>query len=248
METTSDKAGFLDGARAVLGGARFIVTKPANWPLAAVPVGVLFALGSALGGLGLWLVAHEAQQLFQGGSAWMAVGRWVFRVLASLVALLVAFLVGVSLAQPLSGVALETLARRQEAALGGRAWPEAPFLPSFWRGLRVNLTGLALGTPLLAALLVVGLLVPVAAVVTVPLKFLVSSVLVGWDLIDYPLSVRGWRVRDRWRWIRAHRWPFLGFGMACAALLLIPGLGLLLLPVGAAGATRLVHRTDPAPG
>jgi uncharacterized protein involved in cysteine biosynthesis len=169
----------------------------------------------------------------------------VFLVAADVAVVLLAILAAVSLAQPLSGPALETLARRQEGALGARAWPEEPYLRGLWRGLRVNLTGLAVSGPLLGLLLLVDLLFPPAAVVTAPLKFLVSSALVGWDLLDYPLSVRGWRVRDRWRWIRAHHRPFLGFGMACAALLLIPGLGLLLLPVGAAGAARLVHRTDP---
>jgi uncharacterized protein involved in cysteine biosynthesis len=36
----------------------------------------------------------------------------------------------------------------------------------------------------------------------------------------------------------------LGFGVAVALLLLIPGFGLFLLPFGVAGATRLVVQAD----
>jgi uncharacterized protein involved in cysteine biosynthesis len=36
----------------------------------------------------------------------------------------------------------------------------------------------------------------------------------------------------------------LGFGVATAALLLVPGIGLFLLPFGVAGATRMVLEAE----
>jgi uncharacterized protein involved in cysteine biosynthesis len=47
-------------------------------------------------------------------------------------------------------------------------------------------------------------------------------------------------VSDRLVFIRANFAAVLGFGVATAALLLIPGVGLFLLPFGVAGATRMV--------
>ena len=80
--------------------------------------------------------------------------------------------------------------------------------------------------------------------VTVPLKFVVTGVLAAYDLLDYPLSQRGQSVADRVAFIRANLAAVLGFGVATAALLLIPGVGLFLLPFGVAGATRMVVDAD----
>ena len=40
--------------------------------------------------------------------------------------------------------------------------------------------------------------------------------------------------------MRRNSMSVLGFGVATAALILVPGIGLLLLPFGVAGATRMV--------
>jgi uncharacterized protein involved in cysteine biosynthesis len=45
--------------------------------------------------------------------------------------------------------------------------------------------------------------------------------------------------------IREHFSAVVGFGVAAALLLLVPGLGLLLLPFGVAGATRMVVASQP---
>jgi CysZ protein len=114
------------------------------------------------------------------------------------------------------------------------------------RALKVSLISLAVGLPLVAGLTVVGLLVPAAAVVTLPLKFVVSAILVAWDLLDYPLGRRGLGVGARLRWFGAHMGAVLGFGSFAAVVLFIPCAGLLLLPVGVAGATALVVRAERA--
>jgi CysZ protein len=171
---------------------------------------------------------------------------WALRVVFAIVGFVVAFLVAASLAQPLSGFALEGIARRQELALGGRSWPSEPFVGSALRSLRVTLTALAVTLPILALLAIVTLVFPPASVVTIPLKFLVTGLAVAYDLLDYPLGLRGVGVRSRLAFIRAHLSAVVGFGAAAAALLLVPGLGLVLLPFGVAGAARLVVATDRA--
>ncbi len=63
----------------------------------------------------------------------------------------------------------------------------------------------------------------------------------AWDLLDYPFGLRGMRVRERLRFIRANFRAVLGFGACASLVLVIPGVGLLvLLPLGVAGATHLV--------
>jgi CysZ protein len=223
--------GFFAGVRALFGGVAFIVTTPSAWGWAMIPVlvaGFLFGGGAALA---IWGANMLSEHL-------------LLRIVFWAIGLVVAFFLAISLAQPLSGFALDAIARKQEVALGGRTWPSQPALTGALRSLRVTLTALAIGLPILAALAVVTFLFPPAAVVTVPLKFVVTGVLAAYDLLDYPLSQRGQSVADRVAFIRANFAAVLGFGVATAALLLIPGVGLFLLPFGVAGATRMVVDAD----
>lgn len=240
--------GFLSGVRAVLGGVGFVVTTPSAWPWAAVPVLVATLLLGGLGYGAIWAGTELAHRIGPdaAGATTSAIGHWALRVLFWVIGVVLAFVVSISLAQPLSGFALEALAREQEVALGGRTWPDLPFLPGVLRSLKVSLTALALGLPLLALLALVTLLVPPLAVLTVPLHFIVTGLLAAYDLLDYPFSVRGQGVRARLAFMRQELWAVLGFGCTVALLLLIPLVGLLLLPYGVAGATRLVVAGDNA--
>lgn len=224
--------GFFAGVRALFGGVAFIVTTPSAWGWAMIPVLVAGLLFGGGGALAIWSGTKLSEYL-------------LLRIVFWAIGLVVAFFLAISLAQPLSGFALDAIARKQELALGGRTWPSQPALTGALRSLRVTLTALAIGLPILAALALVTFLFPPAAVVTVPLKFIVTGVLAAYDLLDYPLSLRGRTVSDRLVFIRANFAAVLGFGVATAALLLIPGVGLFLLPFGVAGATRMVVEGEP---
>lgn len=242
------------GARSFVRGARWLVTHPPQWPYALVPALFAMVMVVSFGGAGVWAALH----LSAGHRAADSLGWQVVGVLESLavgvVAVGVGVLLGLSLAQPASGFALDHLSRRLERTLGGPDRPDGAWLETAWRGLRVTLAGLAVSLPIFAVLLVVGMAVPFAVFVTVPLKFAVGSLLVAWDLLDYPFGLRGMRVRERVRWIRANFRAVLAFGASAALLLLIPGVGLLVLPLGVAGATQLVvalegaGAPDPAAG
>ena len=73
---------------------------------------------------------------------------------------------------------------------------------------------------------------------------IVSAVL-AWDFLDYPLGLRGLGVRARLRWVRRHFGAFTLFGVLWAGLCVVPGVVLVLLPMGVAGATRMILRDDP---
>ncbi len=233
--------GFFSGVRAIFGGLGFIVTTPSTWGWSLIPMTVATVLFGGTSALGIWGGSELALRIVgDPSSTWGAAGIWALKLLFWAVGLVIAFVVAMSLAQPLSGFALDAIARKQELARGGRVWPDQPLVAGALRSLRVTLTALALGLPVLGLLALITFLFPPAGVVTIPLKFVVTGLLVAYDLLDYPLSQRGHSVADRLAFMRRNFMAVLGFGVATGALLLIPGVGLLVLPFGVAGATRLV--------
>jgi len=238
--------GFFSGVRALFGGIGFIVSKPAMWGWSMIPIIAAALLFAVFSGLSIWGSNELSHHLLGGDGATTAstVGMWALRVVLWLVSIVVAFLVAMSLAQPLSGFALEAIARRQEIDLTGRQWPDQPFVASTLRSLRVSLAALFVSLPILAVLAVITLLVPPLSIITIPLKFLVTGLTAAYDFIDYPLSLRGSGVRSRLGFMKEHFWAVTGFGIAAALLLLIPGFGLFLLPFGVAGATRMIIEAD----
>jgi CysZ protein len=232
--------GVLDGAAMIFRALWFIVTTPSVWGLSLVPAFIALVLTVACGSLGIWGAVALADHVARGASGWMIAADWALRILLGAIAILVSVVVAMSLAQPLAGFALDRIAREQEKKMGLPAWPEQGVGISMWRSLQVTFTALLIGLPILAALALVTFLAPPAAVVTIPLKFIVSALMIAWDFLDYPLSARGTTVSGRLRFVMTHFSAVLGFGAAAAFVLLIPGVGLLLLPIGVAGGTRLV--------
>lgn len=242
---TKARLGIWDGVRAFFGGVGFVITTPRVWGWSLVPVAVALVLGGGLGAIGVWGASRAADAMFSGDSGWAEAARWTLGVLLALVALLVAFVIAVSLAQPISGFALDRVVRAQAKALGSMTdAPEVPLAAQLKRSLGVTLTALVIGLPVLALLTVIELFAPPAAVVTIPLKFVVSGLMLAWDFLDYPLGARAATVGDRVHFVRDHLGAVTAFGVLGAFTLLVPGLGLLLLPMGAAGATRMVLESE----
>jgi CysZ protein len=228
--------GFFRGVAAFFQGMAFVVGTRRIWPRAAVPVLVALVLMAGLGVLGLWGAQRLAHRFVEG-----ALGASALTVLFALPALLVALVLALALAQPLSGWALDGIVRAQRNALGMPALAETSARTAIVSSLGAGLGAFVFGAPLVAALTIVGWAAPPALVVTVPLKFVVAALLVAWDLLDYPLAMHGLRVRERLQWSGRHFGAVLGFGLAATLFFGVPGLGLLVLPGGVAGAARLVR-------
>lgn len=237
----------LRGMRAFFSGFRFILTTPKIWGFAAIPVLVAMLLIGVFMAVGAWGAGAAASAIFGEPSGDLGeAGLFATKIFFYLLAGLVAILAGMALAQPISGPALDRIVRAQEQALGGGTAAEASFGESLGRSLRVTLTTLAIGVPILVLLTAIELVFPPAAIVTMPLKFCVSAVLATWDLIDYPFSLRGGDVQARYTWLKKNFGAAFGFGAMIALVALVPFLGLLMLPVGVAGATKLVFvGTEP---
>lgn len=225
-------AGFmlpLKGGLLLLGHRRLLA-------LAAVPLVLNLLLYLAA----LALVVHYYEEWFglliaQPQTWYWLVGYVVLR-LAAFVLLLAALVfsfvfVGTALAAPF----LEVLSVHVERLLRG---PEAltPVRPLPW--LRALLR--ALGHAVLLLLLWLGLFPLSFLPVLGHMLWLVGS----WLLLAYNFAAfaaeRRWSFREQWRRLLREWAATLGFGAAVFVVLLLPLLGLVLLPTAAVGGTLLV--------
>jgi CysZ protein len=239
----------IEGFRAAVGGMLFVVTTPRVWPYAAVPalLLVLLACGFAL------LFVHGADWLTAAmvgapESVWGRLGGWLLEALLVLVAIVTALLLALALAQPLSGFALEAVALAQERAMLGANLPHSSFFAALWTSTRATTVMLVVGGIVYSVLFAIDFAFPPALAVTAIIRFIAAAWLLAWNFLDYPLSLRGLGVMARLRWAARHFDEFTVFGMVWAALLIVPGLFIVVLPMGVAGATRLVVEGEMTDG
>jgi CysZ protein len=231
----------LSGLEAFGSGIGFVLITPRVWGYALVPVAMLLLLSCGLTGLAIWGSHRFGNWLIRPDvGTWGEIGRWSLKIALDLVGFVAAVLVALSLAQPLSGFALESVSHAQEIALMGTAAPKTSFFAALVSTAKAVAVALMIGGTLLAILFLISFLFPPAAVVTVPLKVLVCGWMLAWDFIDYPLAMRGVGLEGRFAWVGRNFAAFTLFGVLWALLLVVPGMQLVILPMGVAGATRLV--------
>ncbi len=161
---------------------------------------------------------------------------WLSGVLAAVLGGIVALLV----TPPLSAPALEALVAQREGDLEIRPRAADGFWFELRCGLRAQAMGLLVFGPTALACWLVALLVPPASVITTPLSLLCTTLSVAWNLLDYPLTLRGVGARERFRFLARHAGTCVGFGAGFALLFWVPCLGILLLPVGVVASTEIV--------
>jgi CysZ protein len=241
----TEAPGFGAGVGSLFSGLKFVTSTPSVWPLAMVPVFFFVVLTAAIGVAGAellsgWITPMLGPWAAKGGGA---VGVAV-KVVVTVLSVVLGAVFGFLLAQPLSGPALEKIVRKVEGSLGAPSWPETGILADVWRSLEGLLLTTVLTLPMLAVLFAIELVFPPAAIVTMPLKGVVTALMLAWDLCDYPLSIRGMPIRARFALLSRNAPAVFGFGLGLALLSLIPCALLIALPVGAAGATRLIVRLE----
>jgi CysZ protein len=241
------KLGLFSGLEAFGGGIGFVAGTPRVWGYALVPMTMLLLLSCGLTGLVIWGSHHLSTSLFgEQLGVWGQLGWWSLTISLSLVGFVVALLLALSLAQPLSGFALESIAHAQEIALTGYAAPKTSFFANLFSTAKAVSISLMVGGTLLTILFLISFFFPPASVVTVPLKLLVCGWMLAWDFIDYPLAMRGVGLEARFAWVGRNFAAFTLFGLVWAVILIVPGMVLLILPMGVAGATHLVVADDRA--
>ncbi len=245
MPAPPERPSFATGFRCLFGGIAYVLSTPAVWPLAMVPLAM--AVGVSIGlGIGAYsYVPLFVEQLVGTPSGWLAViGLWLLKLLATLLAFVLAALIASAIAQPLSGPALEKIVRQRENALGLPARPEVGFMVDVYRSLKSTGVGLAVGTPPLVVLFLLSLVLPAGPILLFPFEIMVAAFTIAWDLCDYPLSVKGQGVGKRVATVWAYRSAVFGFAVPLALAALLPCLLFLMLPMGVAGATQLMVEVE----
>ncbi len=91
-------------------------------------------------------------------------------------------------------------------------------------------------------LLVLGHLVPHGPAIAAAGSAWVTARFASYDVYDAIWARRHWRYREKTAALRAERWRTLGLGAVVGAMLIVPGLNVVGLAIGTAGATLRVVR------
>jgi CysZ protein len=245
--TKSFPPGFLNGVMAPFQGFYFVLTHPSTWSRALIPALIFTILLFAFSIPGIWGMYLFTNRLIeQHTSRWIHYGILLLRIVLYIVTIFFSLILAFITAQPLSAPALESLVRAQERQLKYPNRPEEAFCASIWRSIRVAIVSIFISLPIFITLTLTEFFFPPAVIITTPLKFIATGFILAYDIIDYPLSLHLFGVRERTPWFRHYIWSTLGFGLSMEVIFLIPGAFLLLLPAGVCGATILVVAAERA--
>jgi CysZ protein len=239
---TPPAPGFLRGARYVLGGARFVLATRALWGFAVIPSALSAAVLWLMGGAGSdWIVGHAEVIAAEEGRAAYVMGWLRHEASPSWITPMVAVsLVVAAFVQPVCALALDIVTREQGWRAARRSWAaDAPTEVPF-RSFEATICSLAASLPPLALLTLSAFRFPRAAYPLAAVALVISGLSLAWNFVEYPLSRRDLGFAQRARWMRKYLAAVLGFGLTCAVLLVVPVIGLLVVPAGIAGAARLV--------
>jgi len=239
--------GILAGPLAMLRGAKLLFSHPALIPLALVPA-ILTCLVSFFG---VWLAIAYGDNVFaliwpdepEGtflGILW-TIGAWFVRGLATLAVLFITpwlvMLVGLPLCGP--------LAERADELLGGASVSGSlmgDISASIRSTIGMTLVGLVGGI----ALFFLGL-IPGLAVFTAPFTIFVwTPLFLAFDLYDPVLSRRQLRFRRKLGVVAGSPIAAVSLGLTGTALLAIPIVNLLGLPVAVLAGVSAVRRLEDA--
>jgi len=227
------------GFRVLFAGFRRLARLPKSYPFALVPALIFSVLEVSFVLLSLRVLSPWVHEILSGNSAVRNFGANALSWLSVAVGSVIGWFVAALLTPLLSAPALERIVGLVEADLGAPPRRALSTLGEFACGLRATALGVALFVPPLIALTLLEFAAPPVAIVTTPLKLALGALGISWNLLDYPLTLRGIGARDRVAFVKAHGASALGFGAAFAISFWLPCCGILLLPVGVAAATEL---------
>lgn len=235
---------FLHGAAAPLAALRVLRAQPGLRRYVVVPIAINVAVGVVLYAV-LLVAGLRAVDRLVGDAAGLAalLGALLQVVLVVALFVLVGFVVvrfGVVLGSPWYGKLSEELEQQRT----GSAPPAEPLTVAgvardLRRALAFEARKLALvvgiGLPLLVANVVPVLGSAVAAAGGLALAATIACL----DFFDGPLERRRWSFRQKLSFVRAGLPMSAGFGLVCVALLAVPVLNLLSIPLCVAAGTLL---------
>lgn len=226
-------------------GYRFLAARPRLWGWVVAPAVLTLLLLIAA----IWGVVAATTPLVAWVTGWMpaSIEGWASGLLWLLVVLALGFgalLVFVSVAGVVAGPFNELLSAAVEEALTGVAGPRfslAGFLRDAVVGVLHGLRRLlvfVLGAVVLFAIS----FIPVIGTIAAPaIGFWLAARGAAYDCYDAVLARRGLSYQAKLAYLARHRGRSFGLGATVAGLLVIPGVNLIALGLGATGATLAVH-------
>lgn len=227
--------GVYDGVR----GIAYLATHPRLWTYVLAPalvavVILVVALGAILGALSGPIAAVAA--FLPGGWA-----DNVLELLAGIVLAVLSLTIFVSLAALIAAPFNEMLSESIEECETGIPAPRfriGRFLIDVVVGIAHAARRVVVYLVVMLGLLVLGFAVPVVGTAAAAvLGFIATARFASYDAFDAVWARRRLRYRAKIEYLREQRWRTLGLGAVIAALLVVPGLNVVGLSIGATAAT-----------
>ncbi|NVB83415.1 MAG: hypothetical protein HOV81_33895 [Kofleriaceae bacterium] len=227
--------GVYDGVR----GAAYLISHPRlwGWVLApAIVIALVFAL--LIGGI-LGLLSAPIASI----AAFMP-GHWADNVLelaAGIILVVASYSLFISAAAVIAGPFNEMLSESIEEHETGQPSPKFSllrFLADAAVGAVHAIRRVIVYLSVILALLLLGVVLPVVGAITATvLGGIATARFASYDAYDAVWSRHRLRYRDKMAYLKTHRWRTLGLGAVMAGIVLVPGLNLIALAIGATGAT-----------
>jgi CysZ protein len=229
------------GASDVGRGFAFLNEHPRLWGWVIAPAVVTSIVLAAI----VVAVMRFASGLVEKMTSWMpdaiaGVGSWVVWVIVLAALVFGALLVFVSVAGVIAGPFNELLSEAVETTLTGKPGPKfslGAFVSSTLRGIGHGVKRVIVALLGAVLLLALGLVPVVGTIAALVLGYYFAARGAAYDCYDAVLSRRDLPYAHKIAFLERHRGRTLGLGGAVAAMLLVPGLNLVALGLGAAGAT-----------
>lgn len=236
--------GVYDGLR----GAAYLARNPRLWVWMAAPAVVAVVILVVAVGAILSLLGGPIAAL-----AGLLPGSWadnVLRLVAGIVLAIASVSIFISLAALIAAPFNEQLSEKIEERVTGVPAPRFSlfrFLGDIAIGIAHAARRVFVYVVVMGALLVVGIAVPViGTILATVLGAIATARFASYDAFDAVWARRRRRYRFKVDYLREHRWRTLGMGAVVALMLVVPGLNLFGLAVGATAATLRVVEQDLA--
>jgi len=236
------------GVRDVERGLAFLNAYPRLWGWVIAPAVVTFFLVCAL----IFVVTRVAVRVVASLTAqlpsWLhGAASWVLSAIVVIALIAGAILVFVALAGVITGPFCERLSEAVEVQLLRRPAPAfslSQFLFDTAIGLIHGLRRLVVSVFGAAFLLILSCAPVVGTIAALVVGGWLAARGAAYDSYDAILARRALAYRHKLIYLRNHRGRTFGLGATVAGLMLVPGLNLVALGVGAVGATLAVHDFD----
>lgn len=233
-------------------GFRFLTKHPRLWGWVIAPAIVTLLLMIAA----VFAVLRLADPIIDKATSWLP--DFLQGIAGALVGLVVivalgfgALLVFVSVAGMIAGPFNELLSEAIEEKVTGTPGPKfslAGFLRGAATGILHGLRRLAVAIIAFVLLFALGFIPVVGTIAATILGVWLASRGAAYDCYDAVLSRRELPYRDKLAFLATHRKRTLGLGLAVVGMLVVPGLNLVALGLGTAGATLASLELTASPG